>query len=128
MVEERRLELLRLYQTWENELIAACPQLINDKYSHPYYLHIPDEWFDAKHRILIVGEEGFGNKQFNLPIAEAQAFNRNYLLSYNYSLTLAYNKAVPYLRVMKLADVFCSFLYYFYKLRKIHRKGNAAVF
>ena len=80
MLEEKRKQLYEVYQVWEKELKDACPQLITKKYSHPYYLHIPDEWFDSKHRILIVGEEGFGNKQFNLPIAEAQAFNRNYLL------------------------------------------------
>ena len=81
MLEERRKQLYEVYQLWEAELKSACPQLISEKYSHPYYLHIPDEWFDAKHRILIVGEEGFGNKQFDLPIAEAQAFNRDYLKS-----------------------------------------------
>lgn len=80
MLEERRKQLYEVYKVWETELKSTCPQLLSEKYSHPYYLHIPDKWFDAKHRILIVGEEGFGNKQFDLPIAEAQAFNRNYLL------------------------------------------------
>ena len=70
MLEERRKQLYRVYQDWEKELKDACPQLIKKEYSHPYYLHIPDDWFDAEYRILIVGEEGFGNKQFDLPIEE----------------------------------------------------------
>ena len=65
MLEERRKQLCEVYQVWEKELKNVCPKLITKEYSHPYYLNIPDEWFDAKHRILIVGEEGFGNKQFN---------------------------------------------------------------
>lgn len=80
MLEEKRRQLYELYRGWENELKSVCPQLISEKYSHPYYLHIPDEWFTAKHRILVVGEEGFGYKQFDLSISEAQAFNKNYLL------------------------------------------------
>ena len=80
MLEEKRERLFQLYQTWEEQLKEVSPWLVTEKYSHPYYLHIPDNWFDAKNRILIVGEEGFGDKQFDLPIAEAQEFNKNYLL------------------------------------------------
>lgn len=79
MLEERRKQLYEVYKVWEKELKAACPQLITKKYSHPYYLHIPDNRFVAGHRILIVGEEGFGSKQFDLSIEEAQEFNRTYL-------------------------------------------------
>lgn len=79
MLEERRKQLYEVYKVWEKELKAACPQLITKKYSHPYYLHIPDNWFVAGHRILIVGEEGFGSKQFDLSIEEVQEFNRTYL-------------------------------------------------
>ncbi len=79
MLEERRKQLYEVYKVWEKELKAACPQLITKEYSHPYYLHIPDDWFVAGHKILIVGEEGFGTKQFDLSIEEAQEFNRAYL-------------------------------------------------
>lgn len=101
MLEERRKQLYRVYQDWEKELKDACPQLIKKEYSHPYYLHIPDDWFDAEYRILIVGEEGFGNKQFDLPIEEAQAFNRNYLLQ---QLTSGADNRSPFWqRIRKIA-------------------------
>ena len=80
MVEEKRKELFEVYQKWETELKEKCPELINKQYSHPYYLHIPDKWYESQYRILIVGEEGHGEKNFDLPIEEAQEFNRDYLL------------------------------------------------
>ena len=80
MVEEKRKELFEVYQTWENELKQSCPKLITEEFSHPYYLYIPDDWYQSTYRILIVGEEGYGEKTFNLPIEEAQEFNRDYLL------------------------------------------------
>lgn len=80
MIEEKRKELFQMYQQWETEFKETCPQLRNEKYSYPYYLHIPDNWFDSKYRVMIVGEEGAGNKQFDTPIQDAQKFNREYLL------------------------------------------------
>ena len=80
MVDEKRKELFTAYQKWETELMEKCPELINKQYSHPYYLHIPDDWYESQYRILIVGEEGHGEKTFNLPIEEAQEFNRDFLL------------------------------------------------
>lgn len=81
MIEEKRNELFDVYRKWEKELKGKCPELINKQYSHPYYLHIPDKWYQSKYRILIVGEEGHGEKKFDLSIEEAQEFNRKYLLS-----------------------------------------------
>ena len=80
MVEEKRKELFEVYQKWETELKEKCPELINKQYSHPYYLNIPDKWYESQYRILIVGEEGHGEKKFDLPIEEAQEFNRDFLL------------------------------------------------
>ena len=80
MIEEKRKELFEVYQEWENELKQSCPKLITEEFSHPYYLHIPDKWYESQYRILIVGEEGYGEKKFNLSIEEAQEFNRDYLL------------------------------------------------
>ena len=74
MIEEKRNELFDVYRKWEKELKGKCPELINKQYSHPYYLHIPDKWYQSTYRILIVGEEGHGEKTFNLPIEEAQEF------------------------------------------------------
>ena len=81
MIEEKRNELFDVYRKWEKELKGKCPELINKQYSHPYYLHIPDKWYQSTYRILIVGEEGHGEKKFDLSIEEAQEFNRKYLLS-----------------------------------------------
>lgn len=81
MLEERREQLFRVYQTWENELKTYCPQLINEKYSHPYYVYIPDNWFESDTRIMIVGEEGAGEKQYDETIETAQQFNNKYLQS-----------------------------------------------
>ena len=80
MVEEKRNELFEVYQEWKNELKQSCPKLITEEFSHPYYLHIPDKWYESQYRILIVGEEGHGEKEFNLPIEKAQEFNRDFLL------------------------------------------------
>lgn len=68
-----------MYKTWEAELKDTCPQLICENFSHPYYLHIPGNWYEQKCRILVVGKEGHGTHQFNSPIEEAQRFNREYL-------------------------------------------------
>ena len=80
MVEKKRNELFKVYQKWENELKQSCPKLITEEFSHPYYLHIPDDWYESTYRILIVGEEGHGEKKFDLAIEEAQEFNRKFLL------------------------------------------------
>ena len=38
-----------------------APGLMGDKYSNPYFISVPEKWFDAESpQILIVGEEGFG--------------------------------------------------------------------
>ena len=80
MVEEKRKELLEDYRQWHEELTKKCSDFLDEQYSHPYYLHIPDNWYQSTYRILIVGEEGHGEKTFNLPIEEAQEFNRDFLL------------------------------------------------
>lgn len=121
MLEERRKQLLEAYQSWERKLKEACPQLINAKYSHPYYLHIPDNWFEAEFRILIVGEEGYGDKQFDLPIVDAQAFNKKYLskqLSHG-----ADNRSPFWRRIRKISALTkCSIAWT--NLDKIHVNGK----
>ena len=82
-LEKKRKELLEVYQQWYEqltELLEKCPVFRDRQYSHPYYLHIPDDWYQSTYRILIVGEEGRGEKPFDRPIEEAQEFNRTYLL------------------------------------------------
>ena len=80
-IEKKRNELLEAYQQWSDELAKKHPELTKEPYSHPYYLHIPDDWYQRNYRILIVGEEGYGEKVCDISIEEAQAFNRDYLLS-----------------------------------------------
>lgn len=81
MLEERRKQLYEIYKVWETELKSTCPQIITEGYSYPYYLHIPDNWFNSKIRIMIVGEEGAGSsKKYDTPITEAQKFNQDYLM------------------------------------------------
>lgn len=81
MLPEKRAQLLEIYQKWEKELEAISLSDRRQAYSHPYYLHIPDNWFIFRCRILIVGEEGYGESPCDISIGEAQAFNRDYLKS-----------------------------------------------
>lgn len=125
MINEKRSELCRLYHKWETELKDS--QLVNEVYSHPYYLYIPDNWFDSKYRIMIVGEEGFGVKRFDITIEEAQEFNRTYLSSQwdrknpNYNVSSAFWR-----RIRKIVGLFdCSdFSITWTNLDKIHRSGK----
>ena len=79
MGQEERL--LKLYRDWKAELEKVCPQLLCKEFSYPYYLHIPDDWYERKFRVLIVGEEGHGSerKNFDMPIECVQTFNREYI-------------------------------------------------
>lgn len=81
MLNEKRVQLMRIYEEWAMELKDTCPQLINEGFSHPYYLHIPDDWYDRKCRILVVGKEGHGTHLFRSSIEYAQNFNRKYLMA-----------------------------------------------
>ena len=107
MLNEKRGLLLTVYRAWEKELREICPQLVCETYSHPYYLHIPEDWFDRKYRILILGEEGFGDKQFDLPIEKAQEFNRDYLAAQWDRNHPEYNKRSPFWRrIRNIAGLF----------------------
>ena len=55
-----REKLLELYAEWLNEIKAERFKLLSDKFSNPYFVSIPDGWESAEHRIMIVGEEGYG--------------------------------------------------------------------
>ena len=55
-------QLTQVYEKWLNELRSAHSYLLEDKkYSNPYYLYVPNEWATAKNKIMIIGEEGYGN-------------------------------------------------------------------
>lgn len=124
LLQEKRDQLLQIYKTWEKELKETCPELITKEFSHPYYLHIPDDWFSKKTRILIVGEEGFGVKQFDMSITQAQAFNREYLLK---QLSPGYDNTSPFWnRIRKIAALQdpAAFSITWTNLDKIHHSGR----
>lgn len=85
MVEQKREQLLALNRCYGEELKAACPELCDEKHTAPYYIDIPDHWFDpsAKYRILVVGKEGYnpkidGTTPVERAIQEMMAFNKEY--------------------------------------------------
>ena len=55
-----KTDLKELYAQWSDEIIANCSALIEEDYSNPYYVDIPDNWESSQQRIMIVGEEGNG--------------------------------------------------------------------
>ena len=81
LLEKQRKQLLETYAQYQSELQDICPQLVKDGYSHPYYLHIPEQWFTRKYRVLIVGEEGYGVTAHDVSIVDAQIFNKEYMQS-----------------------------------------------
>ncbi len=56
-------ELKKLYEAWYQE-VKGFKMLNSDSYTNPCYVGIPDNWFKSKHRILIVGEETFGENGY----------------------------------------------------------------
>lgn len=60
-VEEARKYLLELYEKWAKEVEKIeNGKFLGKDYSNPYYISVPDNWFDSDDRIMIVGEEGYG--------------------------------------------------------------------
>ena len=57
-IDTEKNNLIALYENWAKEL---PDELTGSEYSNPYYVSIPDDWFDSgKTRIMVVGEEGAG--------------------------------------------------------------------
>lgn len=129
MLEEKKTQLLETYRKWSAELNESCSQLVNEHFSHPYYLHIPDHWYQSQYRILIVGEEGYGEKKFNAPIEEVQAFNRDYLnrqLGIETQDNYTRSSSAFWKRIRAIATLFngTSFAITWTNLDKIHRSGK----
>ncbi len=53
-------ELVKYYKKWANEIKVVCPEFLSAEYSNPYFVSIPEQWESSKHKIMIVGEEGYG--------------------------------------------------------------------
>ena len=60
-ITDFRKALYEKYLVW-NRKIFSNTVLSEDNISLPYYIYLPDDWADSKMRILIVGEEGYGQK------------------------------------------------------------------
>lgn len=48
------------YKKWLTLLQNSYPYLLEDKYSNPTYIYVPQNWKTAKNKIMIVGKEGYG--------------------------------------------------------------------
>lgn len=124
MLEEKRKQLLDQYRRWEKEYEERIPIEDRVTFSYPYYLHIPDNWLKSSVRILIVGEEGYGEKAYDTPIEEAQAFNRDYLvkqLGPNRDNRSAFWQRIR--KIAKLVEPF-DFAMTWTNLDKVHRSGK----
>lgn len=61
MWDEKNNQLTQKYVQWLAEIKEKAPQLLEERYSNPDYISIPDEWFDTDGpRIMVIGEERFG--------------------------------------------------------------------
>lgn len=128
MVKEKREQLLQIYREWKSQLEEICPQFICEDFSHPYYLHIPDEWYERKCRILVVGKEGYGSHLFNSPIEDVQTFNREYLAcqlgqyskDYNRNPSPFWNRIRRINRLPKSNEISITWT----NIEKIHRIGS----
>lgn len=83
-------ELKSLYKTWYGELRNT--KLLNSgEYTNPSYVGIPNDWFKRKNRILIVGEETFGEegngKSIGFTPANIEGLQNYNLQIYKKSLT-----------------------------------------
>ncbi len=129
MLQKKREQLVEIYQKWAIELENVALLDERETYSHPYYLHIPDNWFDSKYRFLIVGEEGYGEKQFDTSITDAQAFNRDYLkrqLGLPNPGNYKRSSSAFWKRIRAIADMLkgTDFAITWTNLDKIHRSGR----
>lgn len=86
--EKQPNTLLQLmYEKWLQELKEISPNLLGRKYSNPYFISIPEGWYESETRILVVGEKGFGTwgcgkkdaEVSAYEISKIQNFNRQYL-------------------------------------------------
>lgn len=121
-IDELRKSLYDTYVTWYSEL-SADPIIAAPDISLPYFIYLPDNWTESPTRILIVGEEGFGEvgcdrdkrkTQFNI-IETIQDFNR-YCLS---DKTL--NRRPFWRRINYLKSVFPDASFCWTNLDKVHR-------
>ena len=127
LLENKRKQLSEIYYKHRCELQNICPYLVEEGYSHPYYLYIPDEWYERGYRILIVGEEGHGVKSPDISIEEAQTFNKEYMES-QLGISTAYprNASGFWNRIRKIHALFDTedVSITWTNIDKIHRSGR----
>ena len=78
-------QLIEVYRKWAEEIKKEHPKFLEDQYSNPYYACVPNGWIDSNVRILIVGEEGFG--QWGMGKSDGAEFDDiDTIQRYNWSL------------------------------------------
>lgn len=128
---EANNKLNQKYTQWLEQIRKTCPELLENKYSNPYYISIPSKWYQSENRILIVGEEGHGTwgcgKTDGIladDILSIQKFNKDYLESQlGYSNRYSRNESPFWKRIRKTSQYgVCSWS----NIDKIHvlGKGN----
>jgi len=131
MKDNKNSKLVASYLQWLAELNAHSPELLDKDYSNPYFISIPDEWFETKQpRILVVGEEGFGtwgcgkgdNSISAAEIEKIQSLNFNYLKKQLFDLpTGEVNNSAFWRRFRKVAKYgVCAWS----NIDKIHKLGD----
>lgn len=132
--EEKRKELREVYRLWEKQLRILAPQFFPEgsedgtcKYSFPYFMGIPEDWYSRAIRIMIVGEEGAGEKTERLDLERAQEWNLNFMNS-QIGKSQEYQKQSGQFwgRFRRIADQYPDAAICWNNIDKIHerRKGN----
>ena len=57
-MENYNKKLLEYYSQW---LKTIDKSFFAEHFSNPYFITAPTDWDNAKYRIMIIGEEGYGN-------------------------------------------------------------------
>ena len=57
-MENYNKKLLEYYSQWQKTIDKS---FFAEHFSNPYFITAPTDWDNAKYRIMIIGEEGYGN-------------------------------------------------------------------
>ena len=129
--------LLDFYWQWSHRIDES---LFGVEFSNPYYIKTPSDWWEKKHRIMIVGEEGAGTcgagkREFSSgdenwnPRTE---LGINKIMDYNGSETHdqtaernSCRKGLFWSRIRKIYDLDKNISIVWNNIDKIHRLGNS---
>lgn len=124
--------LLDYYLIWSKSLDES---LFGCKFSNPYYISAPSDWWEKKHRIMIVGEEGAGNWGVGAGDKEWDPRTESGIKKImEYNSTETYGQTVErkscrrgmfWSRIRKIYDLDNDISIVWNNLDKIHRLGNS---